>query len=430
MNNQFLILYESLEEVAKGQLLNDIAIHGYITQIVLKPSTFYVQKTDKIQEGEYSVYIADLCGNNLLDVSGTFTISEQTNGNYFELFVGKDFERQAVCLKITNLINLQVYYSNPFYVTESFKSTEFDYKNVGDNFMQSIGLNCYFTRAVQESEERAYIQESGVKVSGKSVITEYQKFVFEKLDNFTYRKLNYLLATTQKYINGIRLTDKPLAKDGDFEGTTNVFKSEFIGAINYNETFTRTPQLFLFDVSETYPIAGLIYKVSTINDEIFIKFNRSDVVNDFTKLAKLYKNGVFVQNLVDDTEKFKTTFNFTEIGSYSVEIEAGKFKNQFFGLPFFSFNFEIEPQYLSTIDSVVKQIGDNVCIYYTLDDSDSGATIKVKTSTDNGITWQTSDAILPPALSPYCALNMNTTTWIYLTKGAGSQITEIFIFTP
>jgi hypothetical protein len=298
--------------------------------------------------------------------------------------------------------------------------------------MQSIGLNCYFTRAVQESEERSYIQESGVKVSGKSVITEYQKFVFEKLDNYSYRRLNYLLATTQKYINGIRLTDKPLAKDGDFEGSTNFFKSEFVGAVNYNETFTRTPQLFLFDVSETYPVDGLTYKVSTINDEIFIKFNRTDVTNDVTKLAKLYKNNIFVQNLnlVDDSEKFKTTFNFTEIGSYRVEIEAGKFKNQFFDLPFFTFDFEIEPQYLSTIDSVVKQVGNNVCIYFTIDPSDAGEiNYKLFTSTDSGVTWNAISLFANPT-SPNCTLDMAVTTWIKLTKSGGEQITEIFIFTP
>ena len=212
MNDSIIRFKNNLND-ALNLDLNDNAILGYANQIVLNPFKFYTQKTpiDMIFEGAYTCYIADVCGNNLQDITQHVYISENTNGNYIEFATNYDFQRQLVLVKLVNNINpLEVWYSNPMFITESVNlTTEFDYKNVSDTFMQSVALECFFTRSVQESEVKSYVQETGTKVSGKATFTEMRKYVFEMLDNFIYRRLNLLLAKTQVYVQGIRVTDKP-----------------------------------------------------------------------------------------------------------------------------------------------------------------------------------------------------------------------------
>lgn len=70
MNDSIIRFKNNLND-ALNLDLNDNSILGYANQIVLNPFKFYTQKTpiEMIFEGEYTCYIADICGDNLQDIA-------------------------------------------------------------------------------------------------------------------------------------------------------------------------------------------------------------------------------------------------------------------------------------------------------------------------------------------------------------------------
>ena len=347
MNDSIIRFKNNLND-ALNLDLNDNAILGYANQIVLNPFKFYTQKTpiEMIFEGAYTCYITDVCGTNLQDITEHVYISENTNGNYIEFATGIDFQRQLVLVKLINNINpLDVWYSNPMFITENVNlTTEFDYKNVSDAFMQSVALECFFTRSIQESDVKSYVQETGTKVSGKATFTEMRKYVFEMLDNFVYRRLNLLLSKTQVYVQGIRVTDKPLLKDSDIQGNQNTFSSEFVGSVNYNDTYTRVLQIAQpLALVSNYP--NSIYTLASINDLFQLIFNHDiDTDNSLLQIS-LYKDDIFISYL--DLIKinlitFEQVYNFVSNGSYKIIIPANKYSTNLYGsLPYTELPFTI-----------------------------------------------------------------------------------------
>lgn len=309
--------------------LNADATIGYLNQIILRPNVFYCQKLPFLTDNEYSVFVADLCGNNLQEITENCYFSL----DYIEFASIYDFEADAVIIKIVNNINPNdIWYSNPLLITANFLTTEIDYKDVSDSYMQSAGIKAYFTRAVQESEVKTYIQESGTKVSGRATFTEMRKYLFEKLDNFVYRRLNLALARSIVYLDSLRITDKPLMKDGDIEGSQNTFQSDLTASVNYNDTYNRTFQIAEpLELISYYPNA--VYTLDSVDNRITLVFNHTiDSVS--TSIIKLFKDGFFYANLdliqINNTT-FEQVYNFTENGSYTIEIESGKFINTLYG---------------------------------------------------------------------------------------------------
>ena len=310
--------------------LNANAEIGYLNQIILRPNAFYCQKLPFLTDNEYSVFVADLCGNNLQEITEHCYFSL----NYIEFTSVFDFYGQYVCLKIVNNINpIDIWFSNPIFITDEFYSVDLIYKNISENYKQRSGLNCYFTRAVQESEVKTYVQESGTKVSGKATFTEMKKYVFEQLDNFNYRNINTALANTIVYLDSLRITDKPLLKDADIEGSQNTFQSELTASVNYNDSFDYQLQIAEpLELVSYYP--STIYTLDSVENRITLIFNHS-VDSVSSSIIKLYKVDVFYINLdliqINSTT-FEQDYTFTENGSYEIRIESGKFISNLYGI--------------------------------------------------------------------------------------------------
>ena len=320
--------------------LNANAEIGYLNQIILRPNVFYCQKLPFLTDDEYSVFVADLCGNNLQEITEHCYFSF----DYIEFASVFDFYGQYVCLKIVNNINpIDIWFSNPIFITDEFYSVDLIYKNISENYKQRSGLNCYFTRAVQESEVKTYVQESGTKVSGKATFTEMKKYVFEQLDNFNYRNINTALANTIVYLDSLRITDKPLLKDADIEGSQNTFQSELTASVNYNDSFDYQLQIAIpLNLFSYYP--NNIYTLYSIENRITLVFNHSiDSVS--TSIIKLYKNDIFYSNLdliqINNTT-FEQVYNFVSNGSYKIIIPANKYSSNLYGsLPYTELTFTI-----------------------------------------------------------------------------------------
>ncbi len=270
----FIRLKPTLEEALNSNAPS-LASIGYFNQIRLSTSESYTQITNTklgiAFDGNYAVYVCDCNGNELLDITDETTINEFTDniGTQQISFtidnIGVDFYEMPVLLKFKHTVSDYVWYSNIINITDEniHLTSRFDYRDYYNfhgiayniaNVYQSIRLNCYFKATDSESKSVEYTSFDGIKVTSRLIETELEKYRFEQLDSFCYRRLNKLLSHPIVYINDNRITDKQTLKYTDFQGLSNFMAIDFTVAINYNEK-----------LSEIL-LAGTIYKDFKIGD--------------------------------------------------------------------------------------------------------------------------------------------------------------------
>ena len=244
--------------------MSSIANLGYFDQVQLSTTESYTQITNTKNgiafDGNYSVFICDYCGNEMEDITLKVDIIQFIDNNgipqlYFTINpLLKDYNKQAVTLRFKHTVSNYVWYSNLITISDYRldKTSRFDYKAYSDfhgiaynraNIYQSIRLACYFTVNDSESQSVEYTSSNGIKVTSRLIETEFEKYIFERIDNFTYRRLNKLLSHPLIYLNDNRVTDKQTLKSKDNYGSTNNMGLDFKVAINYNETLSRITYL-------------------------------------------------------------------------------------------------------------------------------------------------------------------------------------------
>jgi hypothetical protein len=281
----------------------------YNGQIILCPNQTYLQTTNTplgiAFDGNYAVYIVNCEDTILQTITNNVAINERTiNGlpqiDFEVTNLGTDYYAQTVYLKFVHTVSNYVWYSNPLNITDFYEglTTRFDYKNATDTFYQSIRLGCYFTVNDAESQSSEYVTYDGKKLTSRLINTELEKYIFDEIDNFTYRRLNNLLSRNIVYINGYRVTDKQTLPSKDRAGDTNWFDIDFKVAIDYNETYTAEYQIFeQFELTEQIPLG--LYS-TLIPTEIIGQFNRNIILG--VGSLTMYKDNVLF-----------LTFNQTDI---------------------------------------------------------------------------------------------------------------------
>lgn len=317
-------------------------------QIVLKTDETYLQTTNTPLgisfDGNYAVYIVDCNDVVLQTITDNVAINERTiNGlpqiDFEVTNLGTDYYAKTVFFKFVHTVSNYVWYSNPLNITNYYDglTTRFDYKNATDTFYQSIRLGCYFTVNDAESQSSEYVTYDGKKLTSRLINTELEKYIFDKIDNFTYRRLNNLLSRNVVYINGYRVTDKQTLPSKDKLGDTNYFDIDFKVAIDYNESYTAGYQIFeALAVVSLYPINGGIYTVASftpiVENSLELSFNKTVNYVDNPNV-KVYKDGILVIdangdwfNVDDNTigiSNLQSYFTFIN-GSYSIVIEPNQ----------------------------------------------------------------------------------------------------------
>jgi hypothetical protein len=232
---------------------------NYFFQIQLSTTGVYSQitnsKTNIAFDGNYSVYVCDLCGTELLDITAKVQITEFTDNRglqqiYFTIDdVGTDFYKQPLTLRFKHTVSDYVWYTNPITISDRDleQTTMFVYRDYKEfngiaynrvNNYQSIRLSCAFIGNDTESASSEYTTLDGLKVNSRLIKTEFEKYFFPGIDNFTYRRLNCLLTHPVIYVNDYRVTNKQTIPAEDFTGATNITDVEFKIAMNYNETLS------------------------------------------------------------------------------------------------------------------------------------------------------------------------------------------------
>lgn len=360
MNDFSFIRLEPNFDDAKYTRASSVSSIFFLNQIILSPSEVYLQTTNVnggiAFDGNYSVKVIDCLGNELKDITDNVAINERTINGVpqidFEIaYIGKDFYNRKVYLKFTHTVSDYVWYSNPLVITNYYKheSSRFDYKSVGDAFYQSIRLHTWFSVNDAESQSSEYVTYDGKKVTSRLVTTELEQYFFDKIDNFTYRRLNNLLSRNVVYINGNRITNKQTLPSKDRIGDTNSFNIDFKVAVDYNETYNYNLQIFEDLELTSYEPNGIIsitpteikgtynynltQEVGTIklyeNTTLIATFEPSDItiiggkfsvyITGLTSVGNTYKvvlsNGLF-STLVGLTDYFEWQFTLAT-ASYS-----------------------------------------------------------------------------------------------------------------
>lgn len=308
----------------------------------LLPNETYLQTTslkDGISfDGNYKVEIIDCLGAILKDITDNVAIEQFTDSNgipqiHFEITnINADFYKKEVLFKFTHTVSDYVWYSNKLVITsyEANKTTRFDYIEYSETKVKSIRLACWFERNDAESESSEYININGIKTTSRLVRTEYEHYLFDAIDNFTYRRLNHLLTSPIIYVNGYRMTNKVVVQSDDRKFDTNYFALKLKLALNYQEEFSYIYQIFEdLNVIELFPV-NTGYYTTDINTNFFVNFNRNISIFDATIRAKLYKEGVYVSETeitaLDNKLEFNFGYTFTN-GEYNIIIDANKVKS-------------------------------------------------------------------------------------------------------
>lgn len=319
--------------------------------IQLLPNEVYLQITNTPNgiafDGNYQVLVTDCNGTQLSDITSNVAIEQFTDNNglpqiKFELSnLGVDFYKRPVLLKFIHTVSNAFWYSNPICITEYGKenTTRFDYRSYKDFYgtayniadcYQSIRLACYFDLPDAESSSEEYTQIDGNKVVSRLIQTDYHKFVFDKIDAFTYQRLNKLLTNTVIYVNGVRMTDKVVSQSGDRQGDTNWFSLDFKVAINYNEQFTPQFQIFTpLTLESLFPVDNESYTVD-IATPFTATFNNDIEITDSSLLAYLYRNGVLVESVtptvLDNVLTVPFTYTF-DVADYYILVDSDKIQS-------------------------------------------------------------------------------------------------------
>jgi hypothetical protein len=344
MNDLSFLRLETTFNDAKYTRASSATSIFYLGQIILRPNETYTQTTNTklgiAFDGNYKVTIVDCNDKELQDITNNVAINERTINGLpqidFEIAqIGTDYNAKTVYLKFEHTVSNYVWWSNPINITNTFNhiSTRFDYKNAPDALYQSIVLKCFFSVNDGDSSSNEYTTQYGRKETSRMVSTEYENYIFEKIDNFTYRRLNNLLRKSVVFINGNRVTTKQTLPSQERTGDTNVFNIDFQVPIDYNETFTYQYQIFpKFSLIGKYP--STTYTLADLGNDIIGSFNRSFSVG--TGTLRLFKDSLLLKtyNVSEITESgFDFLADISSIivanGSYYINFDTGLFISSF-----------------------------------------------------------------------------------------------------
>ena len=338
MNDLSFIRLETTFDKAKDTRNSPVSSIIYNDAIQLLPNKTYVQVSnlkDGISfDGNYQVLLVNCKNEQLADITTKIAIEQFTDANgvpqiKYELSnLGVDFYKQSVHFKFKHTVSDAVWYSNPVIVSYYQKEfvTRFDYMNYdGTDVMKSISLRCYFETNDAESSSKEYTSIDGRKVTSRLILTEFEKYKFDRIDNFTYRRLNAMLSSSIIYVNGHRMTDKVVSQSKERFADTNVFGIDFKIAVDYSEEFTAGLQVF--EPLEYDLIPADNNTITPSMPEYTVFFNRSVVITDTTIKARLYRNSVLVQTVTPTQSTNTLTLPFTYSltnGEYYILIDSDK----------------------------------------------------------------------------------------------------------
>jgi len=314
--------------------------------IVQKPNEYFLQTTASDTDisfiGAIQVDLVNCSGLVKRNIDSNFYYIGFVDSNGINQisfafgYIGVDFWTEPLYLKITDLINGNIWYSNSFLVTNyrTELSARFDYFNKTKLYNISYDLapykqsirfaECYDQTPANKKELKQYTTSQGKQVNYRPITTFLRKYMIEGVDYQMNDALEVLFSHSEVYLDGERVVVSDY-KIEDRKGDVNFMTGEFvINKQGQKLEFSNQIYHFLNVVSK---IPNSVWTLDTLPN-IQIVFNKNiSLTNDFE--IKLYKDGVLqtiapttytvTGNVLDITPSFAWTN-----GSYQIIIEANK----------------------------------------------------------------------------------------------------------
>ena len=318
MDLGFVRLYlNDFQSALKGDDSNDVRIAKY-AYIQLLPcgviSQFSRCKDGVSFVGGIKVELIDSCETVLENVTDFFAYDtfiqdglSQINWEFGK--VGKDYYYKPLFLKITDLINNNVYYSSRFLMTnmDSELSTNFVYTentrfrgipyDIKPFYQQVRFYKCFYKDSANTSNLKEYTQTSGRIMNYRNITTFIKSFTFDKLDIAIDNRMNEMFAHSIVYANGERVKLQTYESQ-EIVGDTN-WKSAIIKVNPQEEYFNLGVQLLEDLTLDLIPSGS--YTVDLFPN---------DIVGTFNQVVTL---GVGSLKIYDEFNTLITTFTEEDI---------------------------------------------------------------------------------------------------------------------
>ena len=265
-----------------------------------------------------------------LDANGIYQIAFEF-GN-----IGIDYWTKPLYLKITDLVNDNVFYSNSFLVTyyKTELTTKFKYTNPTKlhgisydlaPYIQSVRFaNCYDNKPVNKRDLKQYETSQGLQVNYRTITTFLRQYNLDFVDYFVNDRLEVLFSHSIVYANNERVVVSDYSVE-DRLGLTNVMRGEF--TINpQGQIIVDAYQLYEgLELVSLLPLNVGTYTVDSIPTTFELNFNK-DITLSSGFTIKLYKDGVLQTitptdyTVTDNVLEITPDYTFTN-GSYSIVIE-------------------------------------------------------------------------------------------------------------
>lgn len=369
MDSAFIKLYTDFAEARNNERPNVATLGNSVTPKILPNETFHQKTnsaTDIVFVGGIRVDLVKCDGSVVRDVTNNFFYEGITDENgikqidfEFGMFT-TDYWTEVLYLKITDLLNNNVWYSNGFYCTYygHYKTTQITYFNQSDINGIAYSLfqykqqrirfsDCYVNDIDDTMELKEYTKTDGNKVNYRGVATPITEYIFERCDAFTYRRLLLMRRSGFIYIDGYRATITDIKKEAR-QGDTNWFQVTILANVQ-SEFLPYTFQLFegLRLVSLNPPHNSI-----TSDDVILLRgeFNRNVTLGTGTITIYLDDALIFTYNqdditITDNVFELNLTTSLTTNGVYNVVISDSLFISDigaFEGLTFGNWTFTKE----------------------------------------------------------------------------------------
>lgn len=371
MDYSFIRLEETFE---KAKQIKNSPVSSIIRNdiIQLLPNEKYKQITNTSFgisfDGDYTAFLINCDGKDLADITSKVDIFEFIDNkgiNQIVITLDKlnvDFYKQSVHLKLVHTIGSDVYYSNPFTISnyEKHKTTRFDYRNNSEikgiaydkvNFYQSIRLQTWFTNFEDKTDISDYFQISnGNTISNRPLIRQLENYAIDFMTNFIYERMNLMLCHDVIYVGEYRMTNKTTLKSGKMDADSNTFKTDFSIYKNYDEKYIEVlpnPPVYNLILDSFYPSDGQVFDLD-IAVPLTINGTFNNPIEFNTGFLKLKKSGISIasfgfSDIFISGNTFQVSLSgitFTN-GFYNIEIDAGLFKSGVNLNDFFTWEFLI-----------------------------------------------------------------------------------------
>lgn len=302
MDFSFLKLYSTINGYLNDNKFKNTHISYYLS-IQLSPNEVYLQMTNFDGgisiDSDFKAYLVDSCDNALTEITENIFIEEfiDSNGNNqckIEIVnLGVDYYGRAVQIRIDQISSNAKYYTRPIKVTNKDidKTYRFDYKNSKNLYglsyenadcYQSIRLCNEFSGLNNKTEVNDYYQISTENnISFRPLRQIANNYIIENIDTFTSERLQELLLHNIVYIDGKRITNKPILEIGDRRGKTNIFTANFTANVSTTDTYEQSYQIFN-GLQITSILPSTLATPCTIETDATVTFNIPITLNTGT----------------------------------------------------------------------------------------------------------------------------------------------------